>query len=402
MHSTEGLVANKTEFDWRTIAALNAVSTLAQIGQFGIAFVVLPVWLAAQGLDASQLGMFAASLWIGQLPGLGIAPWLCKRMGPMRVIVLGLACTIAALTLVALTVWPYWILGGMLSGFGLGLRWIGVEPWLYGIAPADARGRLVGFHETLIALAPIVAPALAGRLGLEGDAIFWIGGAFALAALAPLLLARNPGRSGHYAPLGEAAADAAAKVHAPVSTMLRDSVFRQGLVIALLGGMLEAAVSGLFAIFAQGRGMSIVQTADLLAIFGLGGLLMQYGVGWLADHRGVGFAGVCCALGIVVVSAGLALPLSALQVSVAVFLLGGFITALLTLALVASTMARAGNLASNVSMVSMLYTLSAAIGPLIAGATMEATHSDALIGFTAAAALTLAGALAATAHSKNQ
>jgi predicted MFS family arabinose efflux permease len=148
--------------------------------------------------------------------------------------------------------------------------------------------------------------------------------------------------------------------------------------------------------------MSIVQTADLLAIFGLGGLLMQYGVGWLADHRGVGFAGVCCAVGIVVVSAGLALPLSSLEVSVAVFLLGGFITALLTLALVASTMARAGNLASNVSMISMLYTLSAAVGPLIAGATMDATHSDALIGFTGAAALILAGALAATARSQNQ
>lgn len=112
------------EFGWQTISALNAVSALSQVGQFGIAFVVLPVWLAEQGT---------------------------------------------------------------LAGFGLGLRWIGVEPWLHPIAPADARGRLVGFHESLITLAPIVAT-------------------------------------------------------------LRELVFKQGVAIALLGGMMEAAVSGLFAL----------------------------------------------------------------------------------------------------------------------------------------------------------
>lgn len=39
-------------FDWRNIGEINAVSTLAQLGQFGIAFVVLTIWLAQQGLDA--------------------------------------------------------------------------------------------------------------------------------------------------------------------------------------------------------------------------------------------------------------------------------------------------------------------------------------------------------------
>lgn len=45
-----------TAYDWRTITALNTVSTLAQIGQFGIIFVMVPVWLALQGLSAVQLG----------------------------------------------------------------------------------------------------------------------------------------------------------------------------------------------------------------------------------------------------------------------------------------------------------------------------------------------------------
>ena len=383
-------MSDTSEFDWRTIAALNAVSTLAQVGQFGIAFVVLPVWLAEHGLDAAHLGMFAASLWLGQLPGLAVAPWLCKRLGPRWVIVLGLACTVCALPWIAVSAWPHWMAGGMLCGLGLGLRWIGVEPWLYHIAPAEARGRLVGFHETLIALAPIVAPVLAGYLGLQGHAIFWIGVAFALAALIPLMFANTPPKE----------TQPHETEQTPIRAMasMRDTVFRQGVVIALLGGMLEAAVSGLFAPFTQGRGLDVGHTADLLAVFGLGGLLMQYGVGWLADHRGVGYAAIASAAGIAVVSLALVLPLSYPMIVVAVFLLGGFITALLTLALIASTLASSGNLARNVSVISMLYTVSAVAGPVMAGAAMKSTHSDALMWFAATAALIMAGTLARTAR----
>jgi hypothetical protein len=162
-------------YDWRTITALNAVSTLAQIGQFGVIFVIVPVWLALQGLSAAQLGFFAASLWMGQMPGLGLAPWLCRHWGA-RTVVVGLACSVVALggiawVPVASWPWPAYLACGFLAGLGMGLRWVGLEPWLYNIAPAHARGRLVGFHETLIAAAPVVAPAIAARVGVQGHTI---------------------------------------------------------------------------------------------------------------------------------------------------------------------------------------------------------------------------------------
>ena len=384
-------------FDWRTIAALNAVSTLAQVGQFGFAFVILPVCLANQGLGAAQLGLFAASLWLGQLPGLALAPGLCRRFGPRRVIGAGLTSTVIAMLLIAnASVWPTWVtplvpqlLGGLLAGLGLGLRWIGLEPWLYRIAPDDARGRRVGFHETLIALAPIIAPVVAAFVGLDGHTVFWVAAAFTLSAMLPLAMARPP------APAN------VLDVSAP--GILRDfrgarieRVFQQGMVIALLGGMLEAAVSGLFALFAQGRGITIGQTADLLAVFGLGGLLLQYGIGWLADHRGVGFAALWCAGATALVASALLLPLNYAQTVVAVFLLGGCITAFLTLALIASTLTKSGSMASNVSLVSMFYTASAFIGPLLAGATMQTAKSDGLMGFTAVIAVIMAVALRCT------
>ena len=373
------------EFDWRTISALNSVSTLAQVGQFGIAFVVLPVWLAQQGLDATQLGLYAASLWLGQFPGLALSPLLCRRFGPRRVIVAGLLCSVLAMGGMALAVWPFWLLGGALAGLGLGLRWIGLEPWLYRIAPAEARGRLVGFHETLIALAPIVAPVLANQFDLQGRAVFWIGVAFTGAALLPLMLARTAPPDPAHAPTA----------HSPkVARAPRwDRVFQQGVVIALAGGMMEAAVSGLFALFTQGRGMGASQTADLLAVFGLGGLLLQYPVGWLADHHGLRATALLCAGSTVLVCGALAFPLGTVGLVLAVFLLGGLITAFLTLALIASTTTRFGTMAGNVSMISMLYTLSAIAGPLLASTAMKASGGNALMGFTAGAAVLMALAL---------
>lgn len=370
---------NRPLFDWRTISALNAVSAMAQVGQFGIAFVMLPVWLAEQGLDATQLGLFAASLWMGQIPGLALAPKLCRALGERRVIALGLLCTVGAFLWCATVGWPYWLAGGLLAGLGMGLRWIGVEPWLYGIAPAGARGRLVGFHETLIAFAPIVAPLLVKHVGIDGHAIFGLGALFTLGALLPLALTRKP-----IAPAGPVPVQGN---WLPALRWRGDRIFRQGLVIAAMGGMMEAAVSGLFTLYTQAHGMSVYQTAELLAVFGLGGLLMQYGVGWVSDHRGVGRTALYCALGTIVVCVALARPLPYSLVAAAMFLLGGFITAFLTLALVASATTGSGTMAANMSAISMVYTASAVAGPVLAGAVIQTSNGDALMWLTAAAAL---------------
>ena len=387
-----------SRFDWRTISALNVVSALAQVGQFGIAFVMLPVWLAAQGLDATRLGVFVAALWLGQLPGLALAPRLCRRHGERRVITAGLLCTVAGFAWIALLPWPLQIMGGSLAGMGLGLRWIGLEPWLYRIAPSTARGRLVGFHETLIALAPIAAPLLVKWVGIEGHAVLWVGAAFSASALAPLLITRAPIPDGLE----------------PSGTLLQRNwfglpalawrwtvqrwtqsavVFKQGLVIAAVGGVVEAAVSGLFALYTQEQGLSVAQTAELLAVFGLGGLLLQYPVGWLSDHWGVGTAAVLCAAATAVLCAALTLALPYAAIWVAVFLLGGCITAFLTLALIASTLTPTGSMADNVSAISMTYTLCAAAGPLMAAQVIKASNGVALMGFASLAAIAMVALL---------
>lgn len=88
---------NTANYDWRSIAALNTVSAFAQVGQFGIPFVVLPLWLEQQGATTLQLSVFASSLWLGQLPGLYWAPRVTQMLGAKRVILIALLATVLAL-----------------------------------------------------------------------------------------------------------------------------------------------------------------------------------------------------------------------------------------------------------------------------------------------------------------
>ncbi len=363
---------NNDNTDWRSITALNAVSTLAQVGQFGIAFMVVPLWLAQKGMDAWSLSLYASSLWVGQLPGLALAPRLCHSFGARRVILAGLMCTVVALGALAFGPSIFWVPAGVLAGFGLGLRWIGLEPWLYHIAPSHAQGRMVGFHETLIGLAPIIAPALAAWVGLSGVAPLLIGIAFTVSAVVPLWWARSdPHR---------ATADTEALVATKFWPLPKESIFVLGVGIAFFGGMTESAFIGLFAVFGEERHFSGEQIAGLLTTFGLGGLLMQYLIGWLSDHRGMVVASLVCSVGTALLTLVLLLPLTALALHAALFGLGGLVTAYLTLALIAATKTADGSMARNVSALSMIYTTSAIAGPLVAGAAVHALGGKALIG----------------------
>ncbi|MFM6989857.1 MAG: MFS transporter, partial [Rhodoferax sp.] len=330
------------------------------------------------------LGFFAASLWLGQMPGLGLAPWLCRRWGARRVVVAGLVCSVLALLGIACVPWPGYLLCGLLAGLGMGLRWVGLEPWLYRIAPAHARGRLVGFHETLIAVAPVVAPAIAALVGVQGHTILWVGAGFTVSALLPLAWARTP-------PAEEAQHLRSWPQSARAAWPHR--IFRQGLLIALCGGMLESALAGLFAVFAGDRGFEAQGIAQLLTSFGLGGLLLQYPVGWMADHWGLRAAGALAALGTALAATLLACVPGVTVAFATMFVLGGQITAFLTLALIAATKTPTPDMAWNVSSLSMAYSLSAVVGPMVAGGAMTATSSVALMGFAVAVGGVMVGLL---------
>lgn len=368
------------KIDWRTISALNVLDTLAQVGQFGIGFIVLPLWVTQRGLNSVEQGLLGSALYLGMLIGIIITPRLMAYIGVRRIIAAALILSTLALAMMPFFPQKFWILAALLLGCGLGLRWIALEPWLYQIAPEKARGRLIGLHETLIALSMIIAPPLAVLVGIESDAPFYLGMGFSLAALIPLALTR-PYQAPDYHPDKQARRD------------WGGGLFQLGLCIALVGGIIDAGFTGLFPLFGDMKGWSAAQIAVLLTIEGIGGVLLQYITGWLADHRGLTFA-TAVSSGMTALSAiALLFPIGLIGAAIALFILGGGLTAFLTLALIGAAAPSPRPMALNVSRISVAFTASAVFGPISIGLGTEILGPRMLVFEIAGLSMVLLGLL---------
>jgi len=357
---------------WSAIAALTAVSTLAQIGQFGIGFIVLPVWLAHQGLDAQRAGLFAASQWAGMLVGLVAAPAIIARIGAKRTVSLGLAASIVAFSAANWLSWPLWIVAGILTGLGIGLRWIANESWLYSLVPEELSGRVVGVHETLIATAGVIAPALAAWCGPDGGVTVVAGLSFTSAAAIPLWLITS-GQSVSPA-VREMISRRGART-TPVSALVY-----LGMIVVAVGGIIDGALYGLFPLYAGARGMSGTQAAMLLSCLGLGGMALQFPVGWMADRAGLGFTVIVCAMTstLALITFALATPMTWLFPASGL-VVGGMNSAFITLGMYAAACSEKTALVRNMRLVSLAFTTSSIVGPLVASATMKVFGNDVLM-----------------------
>lgn len=366
--------------DWRTISALNVLDTLAQIGQFGIGFIVLPLWVTQRGLNSVEQGLLGSALYLGMLIGIIITPRLLPLLGVRRMIAMALLLSTLALAIMPFFPQAFWIPAALLLGCGLGFRWIALEPWLYQIAPEKARGRLIGLHETLIALSMIVAPPLAVLVGIDSNAPFYLGMGFSLAALIPLALTK-PYQAPDYHPEQQARRD------------WSGGLFQLGLWIALVGGIIDAGFTGLFPLFGDMKGWSAAQIAVLLTIEGIGGVLLQYVTGWLADHRGLAFA-TAVSSGMTALSAiALLFPIGLIGAAIALFILGGGLTAFLTLALIGAAAPSPRPIALNVSRISVAFTASAVFGPISIGLGTEVFGPRMLVFEIAGLSMVLLGLL---------
>jgi MFS family permease len=310
--------------------------------------VLFPLALQARGAAAWQIGVVSSALWVGMLAGLLMAPACVARRGHLKTLLAGLVASVLA---PALTPWfplPGWLGTAFVTGLGLGLRWIGLETWMYAVTPVHARGRIVGLHEALLGISAVLGPVV----------VAW----FAL-ALVPLAGTRA---------IRLACASATSPERASVRRLGAElRRYRSaGVAIAGLGGMLEAAWLALFPVYAAAHGMDAERIAWLLTLFGIGAMAWQFPVGWLADVAGL--RGVAIGVSVATLAAALlSTPLATHPVAFAAltFVLGGVMSSFLTLGILAATLSdHPAELDAEVSRVSIAYTTLAAIGPVAAGA----------------------------------
>lgn len=357
-----------------SIVALNAVSTLSQIGQFGLGTTLLPIALAAKGAAPTQIGIISAAFWLGMLGGLLVAGQFTRRLGYRMTVMLGLIVSALSFVLMPLVTWQWWMVPAAAIGFGLGLRWIANETWLYRLAPAHARGRIIGIHETLISIAAILAPLIIVAVGAVKPTAFWLAGAIIMLAILPLWMAATLN-----------AVDA--NENTP-TTALPHLNFKQvttylmgfGALIAGLGGWMEGSILAFLPVYSADIGIASTDVAWLLTILGIGAMACQFAVGWLADNKGVLWTAKLCAVAaLLAVMIAIVFGKHFTSLAISLLMLGGVSGGLLTLGIYWATLEDgAKNIENRVQQVSIIYTILSATGPLVAGFVIKHTSSASL------------------------
>ena len=372
----------------KTILALNTVSGLAHLAQIGVIYPLLALWLDAGGMPTWQIGLVETSVWLGMLIGNLFAPMWLHRLGPAALAAAGCLGS-ALLALLMPHLQPdaliAWSLAAALLGVCLGLRWIGVESWLYAIVDDSQRGRFVGLHETIINAAQGAGPSLIALLGVMGNKSFYAAAVLGTLAVLPLLWARIP--------MPASVDDAAMHPLAVLTGLLRNARRSLPIQLGLLAGVIDGVLFGMLSIYFVHQGRSASQAAFMMTLFGIGGLLSQLPLGWWSDRRGVHSATrIAALLGL----AGTALLLTGnpLLAWPAAALLGSVAACGLAVTIIAATQSAAGDnkhMALAVTEISIAFTLGSTVGPVLAGAMMNAWGQACLPLLSAVACMGLYG-----------
>ena len=318
-------------------------------------------------MGAIELGLFGATGWVGMLIGLLIAPKLIAQFGSKKVVFASLLLSSAGFVIIPFFNWPIWLASAALIGFGMGLRWIANETWLYRIVPKNILGQVVGVHEALIALSVIIPPALVVVFSTADNKIIWLGILFNFLAIAPLMLI---------------ASEQVQMERASKSRFFHvDKITKLGMIIAGVAGVIDGALEALFPLFGLGRGFAEAQVALLITVMGVGGLLLQYPLGWLSDKKGVIRASLLAAVICCVVTSIMAfVPMGFNVLAGLGFVFGGVTAAFLTFGIIAAASTHDhDHMAENMSKISIAFTVCSIAGSLLAGFAAASLGSDALL-----------------------
>jgi predicted MFS family arabinose efflux permease len=372
---------------WRNVALLNGVSGLSQLAQFGVLYPLLAMWLDSHGMPAHRIGVVVASVWPGMLLGNLLTPVLSTRL-TARVVALGSCVGTALLALVLPLIhasqFVGWVSAAAGFGFLVGLRWVSVEGWVFGLIEGPLRGRLIAVHETIIYAAQALGPVLIAAVGLLESTTFILASAIAAAAVLPLLLTSHSPR---LTLVGTAD-------RRPLRLLVGMWHARRSdpsMALGLLSGIIDGALLGMLSVHLIRAGQNAVAASLMLAVFGMGGLLSQIPLGWLCDRRGLKYATRVTAL--IGLAGVLLLVLSTgFGVSVGVALLGALAANGLTLSTNSATEhARKtnGDMIVAISRVSIAFTIGSGLGPVAAGYAIGLSAQYALPAITTAGCLGL-------------
>lgn len=342
------------------IAAL-LISTFFMMVGVGLFGIVLPVRGSLEGWSIYEIGMLGTGYALAFTGGCLIAPRIVRRAGHVRAFA-SLAALLAILALLhALIVHPFiWVLLRGCSGFALAGAFMIIESWLNERVSNETRGFVFSLYMITslggMMTGQFIMPLSDPRLTTP----FMICAMMFAAAVIPTAMSRQA----HPQPLTEVRLNLRALFNLSPAAAIG----------VIMGGIMEGAWNNMAPVFGKSIGFSTFQIAALLIVTMAGGIMFQYPLGRVSDRLDrrlvMAGAGILCCV-VAVLAASLA-PTTPIPVFVLVFLLGGLVYPIYSIAV-----AHANDHVDSTRFVQVsgglliLYGIGTMFGPLLAASLMQ-------------------------------
>ncbi|MCA1337020.1 MFS transporter [Pseudooceanicola marinus] len=239
------------------------------------------------GFTRGQIGLLGSAHFLGFFVGCWGAPRLLGRVGHARSFAAFTALGAIGLMGHMMVVDP-WAWAGMrvASGICVAGCYTVVEGWLMARLENADRGRITSLYRIADMSASLVAQLMIGILAPAAYVSYNLLAILCCAALLPLALSKAP----------QPALTAAPRLR-PLLAWRRSPLAAVAVIVSALSA---ATFRMIGPVYGQEIGLSTPQIAWFLALFILGGALVQYPIGWLADKFdrrrvliGISLAAIC-------------------------------------------------------------------------------------------------------------
>jgi MFS family permease len=344
---------------WRTLAAI--IACVSVFGAtLGLTLPLLSILLERQGVSATLIGLNAATPALAILIGSFFVPVMVRRLGARRYMLMCLATSVATLLLMPAfpNVWA-WFPIRFVMGFAISGLFVVSESWINQAADDAHRGRIVGVYTTVLSLGFLIGPAILSIVGIDPVWPFILAAAVTGLAFLPLA---TPGL--WLPPTGQHGVGRGALSFFGLVPLLMGAAF-----LASFG---DGAAMALLPLFALQHGLPETQATFAIGVAVIGGLCFQVPAGWLADR--IGGRRVMVIGGLIGTAGAFLLPavVGGPLLWPVLFVWGGALIALYTLALIVLGQRFTGlDLVAGNAAFGIVWGLGNLLGPAVGGAAMD-------------------------------
>ena len=207
----------------------------------------------------------------GFLGGSRATPWLIRRVGHVRVFAALASFVSAVLILYPVIVDPIaWMLFRVIFGFAFSGVYVTAESWLNHQSTNETRGQTLSLYLIVQMIGIIAAQGVVMTSDPGGFILFILPSVLVSLSFAPILLSITP-----------------TPAFATARRMTLGQLFRispLGVIGMMVMGLLFSAQFGMAAVYGTMAGLSVNQISIFIAMFYVGGMLLQYPIGWASDR----------------------------------------------------------------------------------------------------------------------